>query len=132
VVKNLMAELKEATLDNEIIDELVGTKTCNLWEAYRKFANPHIALIATALYDKGPMTLGELRTVTGISTNLLNRNLIEMKKVEITKKIGKKYHLTRYGGILKESLDRVKIELSDVGENGLFRPRQEQGALMEG
>lgn len=123
----LMLKTDGVASDNEL--ELIGTKSCNLWDAYRKFANRDISRIADAIYSKGPLTLGELRAITGIDTNLLNRDLIEMRKVEIIKKAGKKYHLTVYGGILKESIDKIKSKLSDVDMSGLFEPIEEQEAL---
>lgn len=113
-----MDEMKGVILDSE----LIGTISCDLWDAYRKFANPHIALIAGTIYGKGPLTLGELRTLTGIQTNLLNRNLIEMRRVAIIKKLGKRYCLTTYGGILTESIGKIKSELASADETELFRP----------
>jgi len=80
------------------------------------------------LYQNGPLTLGELRNQTGISTNILNHNLTEMKSVGLIQKIGKKYYLTKYGAVLFEELDKLKGKVYEVPQNNLFKPHAEQEA----
>jgi len=72
--------------------EVKSTGYCDIWEALRKFANENIMQITKILYSEGALTLSEIRDRTGISTNILNHNLIEMRRVDLVKKIGSKYH----------------------------------------
>lgn len=111
---------------NEMIKtEVKATMTCNIWEALRKFANPDIALIAKDLMD-GPLTLGELRDKTGISTNILNHNLIEMRRVDLVKKIGPKYYLTKYGAVLFEGLGVVLSKVHPIPPEALLEPHEQK------
>ena len=71
-------------------------------------------LIATKLYYSGPMTLGELRDKTeAANSNLLNHELLEMRRVSIVKKEDKKYYLTKYGAVLLESLYEIRKRFSE-------------------
>lgn len=99
-----------------------GLKQCDLWNAMRKFANHDIALIADVLYQDGPLSLGELRAKTDLTTNILNHNLIEMRNVDIVSKVGKKYCLTKYGALLVESIERIKNDIFKAAEEDIFQP----------
>jgi DNA-binding HxlR family transcriptional regulator len=101
-------------------DDVKGIVSCDLWNALRKFANKDVVAIARALYSKGPMNLGDLRTDTGLSTNVLNHDLIEMRNVELVKKIGRKYYLTMYGSVLVEVLTEIKERVAEIPGDSLF------------
>jgi DNA-binding HxlR family transcriptional regulator len=103
-----------------------GTVSCDIWEALRKFANENITQIAVTLKSKGAMTLGELREETGISTNILNHNLIEMRRVGLVKKIGPKYFMTKYGAVLFEGLGEVLRKLHPISQEILFEPDKQE------
>lgn len=109
--------------------EVKGTVTCDIWEALRKFANENITQIATTLHSEGPLTLGELRDQTGISTNILNHNLIEMRRVDLVKKVGPKYHLTKYGAVLFEGLGEVLAKLYPIPPEALLEPQEEKAII---
>lgn len=119
-----MAECVVASERRPVPEAVVvkGLKQCDLWNAMRKFANHDIALIADVLYRDGPLSFGELRTKTDLTTNILNHNLIEMRKAEIASKVGKKYCLTRYGTLLVESIERIKNDIFKAAEDGIFQP----------
>jgi DNA-binding HxlR family transcriptional regulator len=110
------------------INEVKGTVSCDIWEALRKFANENITQVAAILKSNGAMTLGELRDETGISTNILNHNLIEMRRVGLVKKVGPKYHMTKYGAVLFEGLGEVLRKLYPISQETLLEP-DEQEAL---
>jgi hypothetical protein len=107
-----------------VSETLEGMISYDLWDAYRRFSNPDIALIAETLYNSQGLTLGELRTRTRIENeNVLNHGLMEMRRVWIVKKIGKKYHLTKYGAILFESISAIESRLSNnETKDDLFTP----------
>jgi DNA-binding HxlR family transcriptional regulator len=109
--------------------EIKGTVTCDIWEALRKFANENIMLITKTLYAEGSLTLGDIRDKTGISTNILNHNLIEMRRVDLVKKVGSKYCLTKYGAVLFEGLGEVLNKIYPIPSEALLEP-QEQGVLV--
>ena len=101
-----------------------GMMSYDLWDAYRRFSNTDISLISKILYNSNGLTLGELRKETGIENeNVLNHDLMEMRRVWIVKKIGKKYHITKYGAILLESISTIESRLSnDKIKDNLFTP----------
>lgn len=101
-----------------------GTVTCDIWEALRKFANENIMLITRILYSEGPLALGDLRERTGISTNILNHNLIEMRRVDLVIKVGSKYCLTKYGAVLFEGLGDVLNKVHPISSEALLEPQQ--------
>jgi DNA-binding HxlR family transcriptional regulator len=101
-----------------------GTVTCDIWEALRKFANENIMQCMTILYSEGPQTLGDLRERTGISTNILNHNLIEMRRIDLVKKVGSKYYLTKYGAVLFEGLGEVLNKVHPISSEALLEPLQ--------
>jgi DNA-binding HxlR family transcriptional regulator len=107
-------------------NEVKGTVTCDIWEALKKFANENITLVAKTLHTEGPLTLGEIRDKTGISTNILNHNLIEMRRVDLVKKVGSKYYLTKYGAVLFEGLGEVLEKLYPIPQEALFEPQEEK------
>lgn len=90
---------------------VLGLKHCDLWIALRKFANPDIESIARVLYEKGPASLALLREETHLTTNILNHDLIEMRKSELVSKDGKKYAITKYGALLVEAIIQLKKEV---------------------
>ena len=104
----------------------------DLWDAYRRFSNTDISLIAKTLYKSNGLTLGELREKTGIEKeNVLNHDLMEMRHVWIVKKMGKKYHLTKYGAILLESVSKIESKLSNNKiKDNLFTPYGSQEDLL--
>jgi len=107
--------------------EVEGIITCDIWHALRKFSNKNIKQIADAL-KSGPLTLGELRDATGISTNILNHSLIEMRNVDLVKKIESSYCLTVYGKEMLEALELVLMKLHPIPKEVLFEPYVEQDA----
>ncbi len=107
-------------------NEVKGTVSCDIWEALRKFANENITQVASTLKSKGALTLGELRADTGISTNILNHNLIEMRRVGLVKKIGPKYHMTKYGTVLFEGLGEVLRKLHPISQETLLEPNEQE------
>lgn len=106
--------------------EIKGTVTCDIWEALRKFANENIMEITKTLYTEGPLTLGDIRDKTGISTNILNHNLIEMRRVDLVKKVGSKYYLTNYGAVLFEGLGEVLGKLYPIPPEALLEPQEQK------
>jgi hypothetical protein len=111
--------------DIKVSETLEGMISYDLWDAYRKFSNPNILLIAKTLYKSSEgLTLGELRNETGIvKENVLNHDLTEMRRVWIIKKIDKKYHITKYGAILLESISAIELRLSNNKiKDNLFTP----------
>lgn len=111
-------EITEVSTSEE--DVLKAVKSCDPWISLKKFANRDIARVGRILYSDGPQTLGELRDKTGIETNKLNHHLIEMKRVELVKKIGKKYYLTKYAALLLDGWDLVKKRLAVEPEDQLL------------
>lgn len=101
-----------------------GLKQCDLWNAMRKFANPGIALIAEILYQKGSLNFGELRDQTGLTTNVLNHGLIEMRNAEIAAKVDKNYCLTKYGALLVEAIEHIKNDIFKASKEDIFQPVQ--------
>lgn len=108
-------------------NEVEGIITCDIWQALRKFSNKNITQIADAL-KSGPLTLGELRDLTGISTNILNHSLIEMRNADLVKKIESRYYLTVYGKEILESLEVVLKKLHPIPKEALFEPYAAQDA----
>ena len=106
-----------------------GTVTCDIWEALRKFANENIMQCMTILYSDGPQTLGDLRERTGISTNILNHNLIEMRRVDLVKKVGSKYYLTKYGAVLFEGLGEVLNKVHPISPEVLLEPHEQKAVV---
>lgn len=106
-----------------------GTVTCDIWEALRKFANANIMQITKTLYSEGPLTLGDLRERTGITTNILNHNLIEMRRVDLVTKVGSKYYLTKYGAVLFEGLCEVLNKVHPISSETLLEPREEKAVV---
>jgi hypothetical protein len=97
----------------KMTENLEGKISYDLWDAYRKFSNHDIFLIAKVLHESGPLPLRELRERTHIdNANILNHDLLEMRRVWIVKKIDKKYYLTKYGTILYDSIAEIKRDLS--------------------
>ena len=109
--------------------KVTGTVTCDIWEALRKFANENIMQCMTVLYSEGPLTLGELRERTGISTNILNHNLIEMRRVDLVKKVGSKYCLTKYGAVLLEGMGEVLNKLHPISSEALLEPHEQKAVI---
>ena len=99
-----------------------GLKHCDLWISMRKFANPDIAQIAGVLFEKGPATLAQLREETNLTTNILNHDLIEMRKSELVVKEDKVYAITRYGALLVEAIEQIKKEIFVASATSLFQP----------
>ena len=110
-------------------DDIKGIVSCDLWNALRKFANKDVAVIARVLYSKGPMNLGDLRTETGLSTNVLNHDLIEMRNVELVRKIGRLYHLTKYGSVLVEVLNEIKERVAEIPGDSLFEVVEDENKI---
>ena len=106
--------------------EIKGTVTCDIWEALRKFANENIMEITRTLYTEGSLTLGDIRDKTGISTNILNHNLIEMRRVDLVKKVGAKYCLTKYGAVLFEGLGEVLNKVYPIPPETLLEPQEQK------
>jgi predicted transcriptional regulator len=76
------------------------------------------------------LTLGEIRDKTGISTNILNHNLIEMRRVDLVKKVGSKYCLTKYGAVLLEGLGEVLEKLYPIPPETLLEPQDEKTPVL--
>jgi DNA-binding HxlR family transcriptional regulator len=108
-------------------NEVEGVITCDIWHALRKFSNKNITQIADALRS-GPLTMGELRDITGISTNILNHSLIEMRNADLVKKIESKYYMTVFGKEILESLEVVLKKLHPIPKEELFKPCVAQDA----
>ena len=106
-------------------DELIrATINIDIAQALRKFTNKNIMLVAKALRLKISLTFGELQKDTGLSTNILNHTLHEMKKVNLVIQVDKRYYLTKYCALLLDAINRLRIEVqsnSFEGE-GLFAP----------
>ena len=97
--------------------EIKGETSCDLWEALRKFSNEDVDVIARSILRNGPSTLSELRAQNpGLTTNELNHALIEMRNVELVKKIDKRYYITFFCRALIEALDAFKLNLSEKQE----------------
>jgi DNA-binding HxlR family transcriptional regulator len=105
--------------------DIRGTVTCDIWQALRKFSNKNITQIAVTL-KSGPLTLGEIRDITGIPTNILSHNLIEMRNADLAKKIGPRYYLTVYGKELLEAIEVVLKKLHPIPNDMLFEPYASQ------
>ena len=108
--------------------EIQGTVTCDVWESLKKFANVNIKQVAQTLLTQGPLTLGEIREETGLSTNVLNHNLIEMRRVDLVKKVGPKYYITKYGAVLLEGLDEVLGKLYPISKETLLEPARTESS----
>ena len=63
----------------ELIEEMPG----GVWSSYRKFANKNIEAIAMCIYTHGPLDFSTISEITGQPSNILNHNLIEMKKTRL-------------------------------------------------
>jgi DNA-binding HxlR family transcriptional regulator len=120
---NMKEVVEEMTLRERREDVAVeGLKHCDLWISMRKFANPDIALIARVLYEIGPATLAQLREETKLTTNILNHDLIEMRKSELVVKEDKRYAITKYGALLVEAIEQIKKEIFVASATSLFQP----------
>lgn len=119
--------------DSNVSKTLEGKVSYDLWEGYRKFSNTNILKIAEILYEpenSEGLTLGELREklkkekeTEDIKDNVLNHDLMEMRRVWIIKKIDKKYLMTKYGAILFESISAIESRLSNNKiKDNLFTP----------
>jgi DNA-binding HxlR family transcriptional regulator len=114
------------------IDEITAIKSCDLWIGLRKFANRDVSLIAKVLFEGGPLTFSDLTGKTDLSKNVLNHDLIEMRKAEIIKKVDRVYCLTVYGALLFESLAELTQNMIVTPGETLFTAfehiKQERGA----
>ena len=106
-------------------DELIrATINVDIAQALRKFANKNIMLVAKALHLKGSLTFAELQKETGLSTNIQNHTLHEMKKVNLVIQVDKRYYLTKYCALLLDAINRLRAEVksNSFEEGGLFDP----------
>jgi DNA-binding HxlR family transcriptional regulator len=106
-------------------DELIrATINIDIAQALRKFTNKNIMLVAKALHLKISLTFGELQKDTGLSTNILNHTLHEMKKVNLVIQVDKRYYLTKYCVLLLDAINRLRMEVksSSFEGEGLFAP----------
>jgi hypothetical protein len=106
-------------------DELIrATINIDIAQALRKFANKNIMLVAKSLHVKGSLTFGELQKETGLSINIQNHALHEMKKVNLVIQVEKRYYLTKYCALLLDAINRLRIEVksSSFEGEGLFAP----------
>ena len=89
----------------------------------RKFANKNILLVAKALYIHSKLTFGKLQTETGLSSNLLNHALHEMKKNSFVTQNDKQYCLTNYCAALLVTINSARMQIKDLsGDGTLFKP----------
>jgi DNA-binding HxlR family transcriptional regulator len=107
---NLMSE------DNLSV-EIKVTKSCELFVALRKFANPNNALVAEVLCKSGALEFGEIRVKTKLHTQTLNHCLSDLRNVEVVKKVGTRYCITVFGALLVDSIEDIKNEIFKVREN---------------
>jgi DNA-binding HxlR family transcriptional regulator len=123
-VKKITQEDPHETRDTLIQEQAIkALKHCDLWSALRKFANPDIALISKALYQSDhPMSFGEIRDITGLSTNVLNHDLTEMRKSDIATRVDKNYCITHYGALLVGAIEQIKSEVFHAPREKLFEP----------
>jgi hypothetical protein len=49
-----------------------------------------------------------------------------MRRVDLVKKVGSKYHLTKYGAVLFEGLGEVLEKLHPIPQETLFEPKEEK------
>ena len=119
----------EAAKQKVYESKVKGTVTCDIWEALRKFANENIMLVTRILYSEGPLTLGDIRERTGITTNILNHNLIEMRRVDLVTKVGSKYYLTKYGAVLFEGLGEVLNKVHPISPEALLEPQEDKAVV---
>lgn len=126
-----MSDTRKSTIEHEkeidtspiTEDEMLkAVKSCELWDALRKFANKDVTRIARIIHEEGPKTLGELRDETELTTNQVNHTLIDMRNVDLVRKIGKRYYLTKYGAVLLNALDEVRKGVTSIPEDLLFKP----------
>ena len=45
-----------------------------------------------------------------------------MRSVDLVRKIGRSYYLTKYAALLLESLDEIRKGVTNIPEDSLFRP----------
>lgn len=122
-MKETAGHEKETEISSHSDDELLkAVKSCELWDALRKFANKDVALIARLIYEDGPRTLGELRDKSGLTTNKVNHTLIDMRGADLVKKIGRRYYLTKYAAVLLESLNEIRKGVTNIPEDSLLKP----------
>lgn len=103
--------------------EITVTKTIDLWDGMKKFANSDIMQIAEILYKDGALELKDLRQKTKLNTNDLNHRLIEMRSVDIVIKIGPQYQLTFYGAVLLDSIKKIKQDIFRIPKENMLLPR---------
>lgn len=102
--------------------DVSALKTCDLWSAMRKFANPDIAKISHILQQEGAASLAELKEKTGLTTNVLNHDLIEMRKADLVIWRGRKYYITNYGALLVTAIAQIKKDIFEAPATELFKP----------
>lgn len=129
IIENRESGVIENMSEEVYRSKVKGTVTCDIWEALRKFANANIMQITKTLYSEGPLTLGDLRERTGITTNILNHNLIEMRRVDLVTKVGSKYYLTKYGAVLFEGLGVVLNKVHPISPEALLEPHEESAVV---
>ena len=101
-----------------------GKGIADLSKAIRKISNENARSIVASL-ETQPMTFGELHQNTGIQTNDLNRALYDMQQLDLVIPIGdkkgvRKYHLTKYGNVVKCALERLCMDLSDISREEMY------------
>jgi len=79
-------------------------------------------LVAKALYENTSLSFKDLRDKTGLSTNILNHVLIEMKGTDLVVQVDGEYYLTEYSAILLGAINQMREEISRVPERKLFWP----------
>ena len=125
LISSTLREMGADPMSSISEDELIkATINLDIAQAIRKFTNKNIMLVAKALHINGSLTFGELQKYTGLSTNLLNHALHEMKKVNLVMPIDKRYYLTKYCVLLLEAINRLRIEVKSTSDedDGLFAP----------
>lgn len=114
------AQIFELSLEK--LKELDVEELDALWRVIRKLSDPQSMLVVQVLFDHKALTFGDLLKETGLSVNVLNHALIDMKtqKVILKNNDDKKYHLTNYGELVLNMLWSLTRVLAK--ENGIVHP----------
>ena len=93
---------------------------CDLGKAFKRLFKEETLSIVMAIYKSGPMTPLEIRKITNLAEDALNRDLIDMKNNGLIRKVEGRYYLTKYGAVLLEASEGIRAALKNIGEDKLF------------
>jgi DNA-binding HxlR family transcriptional regulator len=98
-------------------------KPLDINKSLKKFTSPNAMNVIRALYMYGPLNFSQLMDKTGLSKNILNHTLYELKNEELVILRNKTYDITNYSVTLLEGLDSIVKALKQSAKGDLFNQR---------